>query len=71
MVAPARTPANIISLLNDHVVKAARTSDVRERFTHKGAELIASSPPQFADHIKAELERWSKMVKEADGLRAD
>jgi tripartite-type tricarboxylate transporter receptor subunit TctC len=71
VVAPARTPPPLIALLNDHVVKAARSADVAERFAHEGAELIASSPPQFGAHIKSELERWSKVIKEADGLRAD
>jgi tripartite-type tricarboxylate transporter receptor subunit TctC len=71
VVAPARTPAPLIGLLNDHVVNAARSADVAERFAHEGAELIASSPPQFGAHIKSELERWSKVIKEADGLRAD
>jgi len=41
------------------------------RFAHEGAELIASSPAQFAAHIKTESARWGKVVKEAEGLRAN
>ena len=71
VVAPARTPPPLVNVLNEHVIKAARSADVGERFAHEGAELIASSPSQFEAHIAGEVERWSKVVKEADGLRAD
>ena len=41
-----------------------------ERFAKEGAELVASSPAQFAAHIKSELARWARVVKDS-GMRAD
>ncbi len=70
VLAPAGTPASIINTLNDHVVKAMRAPDVAEHLAKEGADVIASSPEQFASHIKVELARYAKLVKEA-GLRAD
>jgi tripartite-type tricarboxylate transporter receptor subunit TctC len=71
VLAPAATPAPLINALNGHIVKAMQSPDIAARFAHEGAELIASSPAQFAVHIKAESARWGKVVKEADGLRAN
>lgn len=71
VLAPAGTPADIINILNDHILKAIRGPELAQRFSYEGAEIIASSPAQFAAHIKSELARWGKVVKEADGLRAD
>ncbi|MFN7086758.1 MAG: Bug family tripartite tricarboxylate transporter substrate binding protein [Burkholderiales bacterium] len=70
VLAPAGTPANVINTLNDHIVRALRSSDLGERFAREGAEIIASSPAQFDAHLKAELARWARVAKEA-GLRAD
>ncbi len=71
VLVPAGTPAGIINVLNDHIVKAVRGPDLAKRFAYEGAEAIASSPAQFAAHIKSELARWEKVVKESEGLRAD
>ena len=59
-----------ISALNDHIVKAMRAPDLIKHFAKEGAEVIASSPPQFASHIKTELARWAKVIKSA-GIRAE
>ncbi len=70
ILAPASTPANIVSALHEHIVKAMHAPDLTERFTREGADVIASSPAQFGAYIKAELARWSKVVKES-GMKAD
>jgi tripartite-type tricarboxylate transporter receptor subunit TctC len=71
VLAPVGTHADIINILNDYILKAMRSSELAQRFPYEGAEVIASSPAQFASHIKAELVRWKKVVKEAEGMRAD
>ena len=71
VLAPAGTPVAIINALNDHIVKTMRAPDLAERFASEGADIVASSPGQFASAIKADLARWAKVVKEAEGLRAD
>ncbi len=70
VLAPAGTPASVINTLNAQITKALRSSDLGERFTREGAEIIASSPAQFGAHLKSELVRWARVAKEA-GLHAD
>ena len=64
VLAPAATAPAIIATLNDAVVKATRAPDVSKRFAEEGVEIIASSPAQFAAHIKSELARWAKVVRD-------
>ncbi len=67
---PRATPAATVNTLNGLIVKAVRSPDLTARFTEQGADIIASSPAQFAAHITSELARWSKVVKES-GIKAD
>jgi tripartite-type tricarboxylate transporter receptor subunit TctC len=64
VLAPAGTPQAAIATFNDYVVKATRTPEVRKRFSDEGVEIIASSPAEFGAHIKRELARWAKVVKD-------
>jgi tripartite-type tricarboxylate transporter receptor subunit TctC len=64
VLAPAGTPPAAIATFNDYVVKATRTPEVRKRFSDEGVEIIASSPAEFGAHIKRELARWAKVVKD-------
>jgi tripartite-type tricarboxylate transporter receptor subunit TctC len=70
LLAPAKTPPDIVTALNGYFVKAIRSPEVSGRLTTDGTEIIASSPAQFAELIKAELPRWAKIVKET-GLQAE
>ena len=67
---PAATPPKTLATLHELIVNAVRSPDISKRFAEQGAEIIASTPGEFASHIKAELVRWAKVVKEA-GIKAD
>jgi tripartite-type tricarboxylate transporter receptor subunit TctC len=67
---PRATPSETVSTLNALIVKAVKSPDLTTRFTEQGADIIASTPAEFAGHIKAELARWAKVVKES-GIRAE
>lgn len=67
---PAKTPAAAISRLNAEVVKVLNAADVRERFASLGVEPISSTPEEMEAYVKAELARWSKVVKDS-GARVD
>jgi tripartite-type tricarboxylate transporter receptor subunit TctC len=65
MVAAARTPRPIITKLNAAAVAAMKTSEVREKLGPQGAILIGNSPEEFADYIRSEIAKWSKVVQAA------
>ncbi len=70
MFAPAGTPPDIIGKLNAEAVRILRTPDVAERVANLGAEPVASSPAEYAAFLKAEMTRWSKVVRAA-GISAE
>jgi tripartite-type tricarboxylate transporter receptor subunit TctC len=70
MVAPAGTPAAIVSQLNAQLVKAMRAPDIAERMSRDGAEIIASSQPDAVKHVQSEIEKWRRVIKER-GMRAE
>ena len=70
VVAPVATPAPVIKILNEHIVRAARSPDIAERFTKDGADVVASSPEQFKKVITEEVAMWAKVIKQA-GIKAD
>jgi tripartite-type tricarboxylate transporter receptor subunit TctC len=64
-VAPAATPRPIIMLLNEVTNRALADPTIKEQMLAQGNELGGGTPEQFAAHIKAEGERWSKLVRAA------
>lgn len=65
ILAPAGTPKEIVALLHREVVKAVALPDVQERLDKLGFEIVANSPDQFAAQIKAEMEKWAKVIRDA------
>jgi tripartite-type tricarboxylate transporter receptor subunit TctC len=70
VLAPRGVPGDRVVALNGHFRNALRSADMEERFARAGAEIIASTPEQFGKHLRAELAKWAKVVKEA-GLKAE
>jgi tripartite-type tricarboxylate transporter receptor subunit TctC len=52
------------------IVKVLAMPDVKERVASLGFDVVASSPDQFTAQIKAEIDKWGKVIKAA-GLKAD
>ncbi len=65
LFAPARTPADIVARLNQEVVKALKSPDVREAAAGFGFELYGNTPEEFAQAIKSDVARVSKVVRDA------
>lgn len=65
VIAPARTPPEIVKFLNAHIVAILESADVRERYLAAGLEPAPSTPEEFGDFIKSEIARWAKVIKEA------
>ena len=71
LLAPAGTPAPIVTKLHGAVVQALTDPAIRKRFIDGGADPTpSSSPEEFAALIRAELKKWSRVVKDA-GIRAE
>jgi tripartite-type tricarboxylate transporter receptor subunit TctC len=64
-VAPAGTPAAIIRRLNEVTNLALADATIKEQMLAQGNELGGGTPEQFSAHIKAEAERWGKLVRSA------
>ncbi|HTN50093.1 MAG TPA: tripartite tricarboxylate transporter substrate binding protein [Burkholderiaceae bacterium] len=63
LFAPAGTPRSIVDKVQTDVARALSNPEVRERFTGQGADPGGNSPEQFAAFIKAETDKWSRVVK--------
>ncbi len=62
---PARTPRDIVSKLHDAVVKTLNTPAVHEKFVGFGADPITMTPDEFSRFLRADIEKWGKVVKAA------
>ena len=63
---PARTPPQVVTTLNREMVKAVKLSDVSERLEAEGAEVIGSTPEEFAQFMRNDIARWAKLVPTLD-----
>jgi tripartite-type tricarboxylate transporter receptor subunit TctC len=70
VLAPAKTPQAIITKLNREIVRILHSPDVQGRLAADGSEAVGNTPEQFGAHIKSEVAKWAKVVKEA-GIRAE
>jgi tripartite-type tricarboxylate transporter receptor subunit TctC len=65
MLAPAKTPKEIVSRLNVEVDKAIRSADIQQRFVNEGLEPMGGSPEAFTKFMRAEIVKYAKVIKAA------
>jgi len=70
VAAPACTPRDIIPRLNADSLTLLKLPDVKERYRAVDSDPLGSTPEQFAAHIRSEIQKWGKVVKDA-GVVAD
>ena len=63
MFAPAKTPKQIISRLNEAVVKVVRSPEIQTQFAALGADAIGNSPGEFAAFVRRDMEKYARVVK--------
>ena len=63
IVGPANLPADIVKRLSDEINKAIESPDLRERLSGEALEPMPLSPEQFAQYIRDDIARWSKLAR--------
>ena len=66
VLAPAKTPKEIVTKLNIEIVRILNLPDVQKRFAEIGAEPIGNTPAQMAATIKSDTEKYATLVKQAN-----
>jgi tripartite-type tricarboxylate transporter receptor subunit TctC len=66
IVAPAGTPRRVIDRLNAAIDRILREPDVKQRFAALGVEAVGGPPEAFTRQIRAESEKWGKVVRTAN-----
>jgi len=65
MWAPAKTPAAIVSRLNQAIHKVVAAPDVRTSMQNSGVEVLASTPAQLDERVRSDIAKWSKIIRDA------
>jgi tripartite-type tricarboxylate transporter receptor subunit TctC len=70
LLAPARTPPQIVKYLHEQITAVLKMPDVREKFASQGTDPVGLGPKEFGELINRELALNSKVIR-AVGMRAD
>ena len=68
ILVPANTPPDLVKLINTETVRAINSPAVRERYAAMGAEPVGNTPEQFANFIKSEIAKWTRVVKASGAI---
>jgi tripartite-type tricarboxylate transporter receptor subunit TctC len=64
ILAPRNTPRAIVNSLAERIKKSLAAPENIKRFSDAGLDIVASTPDEFAAHLKTEVEKWGKVIKE-------
>ena len=70
IIAPGKTPRDVIAKLNAEMRRILYTPDMRPRLQSQGFDPLANAPEEFDAYIRSELVKWTKVVKQA-GIKSD
>ena len=70
LIAPGKTPQPIVAKLNQEISRQLHQPDVKEKLAADGADAVGNAPSEFGAHIRAEIAKYSKLVKQI-GLKAE
>ena len=70
LMAPKATPKPVVDKLNAEVVKVLNSPDIKENWAKQGAAPMPMSPAEFERFLRADIEKWGKVVK-ATGMKVE
>ncbi|MFO0255146.1 MAG: tripartite tricarboxylate transporter substrate-binding protein, partial [Betaproteobacteria bacterium] len=70
LLAPAATPREAVARINSETSRIMKLPEVAQRLAGDGVEAVGTTPGQFAAYLRAEIEKWGRIVKTA-GIKAD
>ncbi len=70
LLAPAGTARDVISRLHEETVRGMRGQETRDALGKQGFDVVANSPEEFARWIRAESDKWAKVIR-ASGAKPD
>jgi len=70
LLGPKGMPPPVLTTLSEKVRTTLRTPEETQRFADRGLDLIASTPDELAAHLKSEIQKWGRVIKER-GMRAE
>jgi tripartite-type tricarboxylate transporter receptor subunit TctC len=65
ILAPAGTPSEVVGRLNKELVRIVKGPELQQLFSAQAMEPVGSTPEQFAETIKQDLAKWSKVIRDA------
>lgn len=70
LLAPARTPGDVITRLHAEASQVLKSRDVVDKFATMGSEAVGNTPAEFTEFIRSEADKWGKVVRAA-GMKPD
>ena len=70
VLAPRATPKPVTTLLNREIVALLQAAEVKERLAKEGSTVVAGTPEQLVEHLRAEIAKWQKVTRAA-GIRLE
>jgi tripartite-type tricarboxylate transporter receptor subunit TctC len=70
VLAPAKTPREIISTLSGAIIKATRAPEIKQRLLDQGAEPMGNTVEEFSKLLREEIDKWAEVVK-VSGAKVD
>ena len=65
LLAPAKTPAVVVERLNRETLRILNERETKDRLAAAGLQVVTSTPAQFAEFIRSEIDKWGKVIRSA------
>jgi tripartite-type tricarboxylate transporter receptor subunit TctC len=70
VLAPSKTPPEIVKRMNEEINKALKSADLAKRFDDQGIDVVGGTPEAARTFIERQMDIWAKVVKD-NGIKAD